>query len=60
MEICYLHGKFGKKYGKSPSKGGEGGYSLNLLLERGKDSELSKVIKQIFDDLGWNDSRTLI
>ncbi len=30
-ELCYVHGTFGKKYGLTPSNGGEGGFYLTQL-----------------------------
>jgi len=53
IELCAVHGTFGKKYGATPSKGGEGGFYLTKLLDAGPESEMAKVIRLILSDLGW-------
>ena len=53
IELCAVHGTFGKKYGVTPSKGDEGGFYLTKLLDGGPESEMAKVIRLILSDLGW-------
>jgi len=55
LELAFVHGKFGKKYGLLPSKGGEGGFYLTKLLERGPDAEMTHLIQATLSDLGWTD-----
>lgn len=57
IELGTLLGTFGKRYGRLPSKAGEGGFFLTKLLERGPNSEMSKLIQQTLKDLGWEGQR---
>jgi hypothetical protein len=53
IELITLLGIFGKRYGRLPSKAGEGGFHLTKLLERGPNSEMSRLIEQTLLDLKW-------
>lgn len=53
VEIALLHGGYAKKYGMLPSKGGEGGFYLMRLLDRGSDSDMNHIISATLDDFGW-------
>jgi hypothetical protein len=55
VEITYVHGTFGKQYGLLPSKGGEGGFYLTKLLDRGSNSEMTNLVRATLHDLGWSE-----
>jgi hypothetical protein len=59
IELCAVHGAFGKTYGVTPSKGGEGGFYLTKLIDSGTNGEMANVISIILSDLGWLDNRSL-
>lgn len=52
-ELVFVHGTFGRKYSVLRSKGGEGGFYFTKLLDRGSDSEMSRLVQATLHDLGW-------
>lgn len=53
VEICFVHGTFGNRYGLLPSKGGEGGFFLTKMLDKGPHSLLDELVTAAVRDLGW-------
>jgi hypothetical protein len=50
IEVAFVRGTYGKKYGIPPSKGGEGGFYLTKLLDR---AEMAKEVQATLGELGW-------
>jgi hypothetical protein len=57
IELSTLIGVFGNRYGRLPSKAGEGGFYLKKLLDRGPDCEMSRLVQQTLNGLGWSSQR---
>ncbi len=53
IELCYVHGSFGNRYGVTPSRGGEGHFFLTQLLESGPDGGMSQLIAEALQAFGW-------
>jgi hypothetical protein len=53
IEVSSVHGTFGKKYGVTPSKGGEGGFYLRELLDSRPNAQMAHETATILQQMGW-------
>ena len=55
VEIVTIHATYSKKYGVTPSKGGDGGFYFTRLLDQQPDGEMSRAVTAVPSELGWVD-----